>query len=738
MDIQPPSPTGTQSGQQQNRGRDSVGAIGSLRFNIGLGGATRGSGPGGSPRTGGSSTSLEFSAIPAPAQAQAQRDALGQIRDNSDRGGDLARGELAAPSDNARSPQEQQAAILQEQLHAFRAREIYAQAVPVLRQLQVRLVEAVHAPNRHVASKALYVLNSVVEKCRQALGGLLPEQMAVHVRMLVEGSLDMFRDALSNPQGRLSIVSLLRLDDFTLAYLRRATHLHSLGLKLDLGAASAAAQIRVEALSRQVVVHMADLIRMLAAEEVDLLTLMRQLRDLSGVELQRFQQLKDLGEFVGGGLNQDERRAMAQDICKLALRELSRTTDQALVMRNAMRHMKLILSLEDLFGKMGTRLGSTIEPGGFRGGGRDILKLLVVTRYLLAGLCGEMDEQLSDLMTANMPTSADIVLYDDLAGRLNPGPAVTRLLNEMTEQSPDVLSREFIDTFMARYRALMNQQASLDPVASAQSIALHRALREQYGVAYDPATGAVGMVVTDLARAEMVPGLVALALTCSHVTRTFTLPVNGEDKVFTAGQAFHQAAIEGGIRLSVRGADEQGRPVRYTCPAEVSERDRPVVMGAALDALARVAPLAAAPLTRLMDFWEISRAVKDGLQRMGWESPFRLDDGTAILPEGAGRLTLDVAPNEDGSFLLATTLEIDGVPGFKGVRPGGAAVIVNMNPNTASRIEVRFTMHVSQDGRWIDTVGLPQFRHYFDVEDIVADPTRLYMAQAAPFTGAGV
>lgn len=737
MNIQTTSQTGAQSGQPPNPSSDSAGAGGNQQFNAELGGATRGSGPGGLPRTGGSSTSLEFSAIAASAQAQAQRDALGQARDNSDRGGGLARGDPAAPSGNVRNPQEQQAAILQEQLHAFRARGIHIRALPALRQLQARLAQAMHELDRRAASKALYHLSILVETSRKA-HGRLPESLLEDVRMLVDGCLSMFRDALSNPQGRLSIVSLLRLDDFTLAYLRRATNLHSLGLKLDLGAASAAAQIRVEALSRQVVVHMADLIRMLAAEEVNLLELMRQLRDLSGMELQRFQQLKDLGEFVGGGLSPSERRAMAQDMCKLALMELSRTTDQIPIMHNAMRHMKLLLGLEGLFGKLALGLWNILEPGGFRGGGRDIIKLVAVTRYLLAGMFSEMDEQLSDMVTAKMPPGADIILYDDLVNRLNPSPAVTSLLNEMTAQRPDVSVNESVEMFMVRYRALMNQQANLDPVERARSIALHRALREQYGVVYDSTSGTVAMVVTDSARATMLPALVALALTCPHLTRTFTLPVNGEDKVFTVGQAFHQAALEGGIRLSVRGVDEQGRPVRYTCPAEVSEQDRPVAMGAALDALARIAPLAAAPLTRLMDFWEISRAVREGLQRMGWESPFRLDDGTVVLPEGEGWLALDVAQHEDGSFHLATTLGIDGIRGFKGVRPGGAAVIVNMNPNTASRVEVHFTMRVSQNGQSIDTVGLPQFRHCFDVKDMVADPTRLYMAQAAPFAGAGV
>lgn len=460
MNIQPLIQTGAHGGPLQNWASSSVEAVDNPQFNIEQGGTARGGGPGVLPRTDSLSANMVFSAHPASPSGGARRAILDMVRQDIRRTGMLLYAGLATPSDpDQRLLQETlrllnhgseiQAFIMLDHLRASLAGRIRAQSLPELKQLRAWMAQAVNAQDRLSASKALCVLNALVNRSRQVYGPL-PEELAEDVRMLAGSSLSLFRDAEHNPEGPLNVASLRRLDDFTFACLRRSSYLHSLGLELDLEAADDAAHARVGALGWQAVEHAMGVFRTLARDAVDMPMLIQQLWDLSGLELQRVQKLTALGQFLGGGPSPAERWAMVKRTCELAVEELSRTPSQVLIVHNAMRHMSQLTELEGIFGKIASRLESVFVQEGM-----EIIQRLVTSRYLLAGTAREMAQQLSDLLWGEGTSDVDINLYVEL----------------------------------------VNQMIS-NPVKGTQSGAFYSALREHYGVVYDPLADEVAVLAT--------------------------------------------------------------------------------------------------------------------------------------------------------------------------------------------------------------------------------------------------
>ena len=468
MTIQPSSQTGAHGGQQPNRTSRSAGAVGNLQLNTEQGGMALGGDPGVWPRTGGVSTSGAFSVHPAFAQTSLRRAIRDLARQDISRTGMLLYG-LATPSGpDQRLLQETlrlfdqgseiQAFVMLDHLRASLTDRIRAQALPELRQLRAWMAQAVNAQDRLGASKALCILNALVDRSLQVYGPL-SEEMAEDVRMLASSSLGLFRDAAQNPEGPLNAASLRGLDDFTFACLRRASHLHSLGLELDLEAADDAAHARVGALSWQAVEHVMSVLRTLAGGAVDMPTLIRQMRDLSGLEWQRVQRLTVLGQFAGGAPGPEQRRAMVKRTCELAVEELSRTPSQVLTLHNAIVHMDQLAELEGIFGRIASRLETLLVQQGYTRRRVETMQQIVTTRDLLAGIAGEMAQQLSDLLSGQGSSDVDIDLYVELVSRM-----------------------------------------ALNPAAGIQSSSFYSALREHYGVAYDPLAGTVAVLAMDSAR----------------------------------------------------------------------------------------------------------------------------------------------------------------------------------------------------------------------------------------------
>ncbi|WP_454006155.1 hypothetical protein [Alcaligenes sp. Marseille-Q7550] len=323
-------------------------------------------------------------------------------------------------------------------------REIHVRVQLELSPFQESLARMAGLCDSRAASRFLRDLYDLVDQ-RQRNYGPLPEKTLKSVRDLDDESLRLFRHTSANPHGPLNQSSLNGLDDLTLSRLCKLARLvRPLELELDLEAAKAVALQRVEPLSQQLIEGIADVFRTLSAAAVDMPVLVRQLRDLSGVELQRIQRLMELGQFSSGGPGENEGLAMAQEACRRATEKLGGISRTSIV-RDAMRHLSLLMGLEGEFGKIAAELTSNVdrEDGHLKVG-----KLLGATRHLLSGMIGEMYERLPALLEIDASDAA-IDLCERMLALLNPDAAVLAL-----------------------------------PGAFCQ------ALREQYGVVHPPVNGA--------------------------------------------------------------------------------------------------------------------------------------------------------------------------------------------------------------------------------------------------------
>lgn len=740
MNIQSPSQTGTRSGQRQGPESGSTGTVGMMRFNTDQSGAARGR----HSSVGSLPANLEFSVSSESEQPQERQESLpyefvrtplsqivallsrspldGQALEeqlstlyvslvrqsandsegnlpvlhvlddyfqalSDDQLGTLSRAlqperleaAQAALPQNEGEPQEYQPLIMLVHLQASLERELYASIQPDLRHLQEKLDDAVRAGSRFAASQVLLDLNSLVDAIQQVYGWL-PAEAIEDVRKMVDDSLGLFRDAESKPKSRLNEASLRKLDDVSFARLRQVPGLRFFGLELDLDAANKVGLERVEGLSRQLISGMKDVLQTLPEETADMRVLMSQLLDLSGLESQRTRELEKLGQFASGGLSEDGSRALARDICERVMSELYQA-GRAAIVHNAMRHMDLFNSLESELGRVASGLESVVGQEDYKSGGMKIIKQLGTTRHLLSGMASALSSRLPDLLESNLSDEAS-VLHDQ--------PLI----------SPDSTAGGLPSVF-------------------------YRALREQYGVAYDPVEGAATVLMTDSARAKLVSELEAApSVQRPHALGTSAPSDNRtEMAVLVSDMPYRDAIGRGGIVFSaVRGVGADGQPIRYTRPDPIPRAEYVNNVESSLNVLHQLAGPVAEPLTRLLSQEVVGAAVLSGLQGMGLGSPFKLNDRmTAVCMDSEGRLEFDVTRNEDGSFRVATTVLFMPYRSSSGLRPGNTKVTMLMSPNTTSWAQVQFTLLVSPDAQKVRVIELPQFRHYFDVEEITLD-----------------
>lgn len=507
---------------------------------------------------------------------------------------------------------------------------------------------AVASGDPKAITRALFDLNQQVYDL-QGIHGRLPSGTSEALRAQMALAMDALRDPETNPEGPLTRDSLARLNDFDLGLLRRSGELRAFGLRLDLDGARVEGLSRVQGLTDQVVHGMTGLLHALSEEDVDMPALVRQLRDLSDLELQRTWQLGNLGHY-GHLADVDSRKAMIGEAFRAALDGL-RQSGQDEAAERALGRLNLLLSLEGAFGGAAFGLNEVISEGGFVQGASEAVRRISTTQHMLDGITS----------------------------------TIHRIL---TEESGEPV---------------------IEPVDLPD--AFHASLVEQYGVRFDPERFSTTLVLRDDVLARLAPHLEAPIDPGIHPTRTVTLPVRGTDTEFSVGSSFFKDGIERpSISLSVRGARMDGGMARSTWPGEVSGDTRDQAMGEALDALFKVAGPAAEPLTRLMN-QQLGAGILQGLQDMGKDSPFRLEDGSVVLPVGAGNFHFDVDKLDDGSFRVVgkMTIPIQDAVGFD---ERGNAVPVSMDPEV-SWAQVQVTLTVSPDGLRFRMSEPPQFRHHF-------------------------
>lgn len=528
-------------------------------------------------------------------------------------------------------------------------KELQARVDRALPDLVGDLETAVQGGDRVAIAQALFSLNQQVDRLNLTYGAL-PTGTARAVREQVALAMDALRDPETNPEGPLTRDSLKRLDDDTLGLLRRSGGaLSAFGLKLNREDARAEGLSRVEALSQQVVEGMSGILTTLSSETPDMPALMRQLRDLSELELQRGQQLARLGHY-GDMASVDDRKDMVVQAFQQALDALGDDRDE--VSARARQHLGLLIGMEDQFHGVSSGLSQIVDGGDFARGGTEALKRIGTTQHMLGGI-------------------------------------ITALHGTITDEAESE-----------------KRIPSIDPPGSFLT-----SLVEQYGVRFDPETYESTLVLTDGARAKLAPHLEEPIDPGLHPTRKVTLPVRGTDTEFSVGSSFFKDGIERtSLSLSVRGAGVDGGMVRSTWPRDVPEDRRNEAMGEALDALTQVAGPAAEPLTRLMN-QQLGAGILKGLQDMGVDSPFKLEDGSVVMPVGAGRFHFDVEKTEDGGFRVGATMTIP-IRDAVGLDKDGVGFPVAMDPSV-SWAQVRVTLTVSPDGQRFRMSEPPQFQHHF-------------------------
>ncbi|MFC4297797.1 hypothetical protein ACFO0J_07055 [Castellaniella hirudinis] len=543
----------------------------------------------------------------------------------------------------------QQGETLLDRISGALDKEIQGRIDQALPDLLSGLETAVQSGDRAAIAKALFSLNQQVDHLNLTYGAL-PVDTARAVREQVVLAMDALRDPETNPDGPLTRDSLKRLDDDTLGLLRRSGGaLSAFGLKLNREDARAEGLSRVEALSRQVVEGMSDILTTLSSETPDMPALMRQLRDLSELELQRGQQLARLGHY-GDMASVDDRKDMVVQAFQQALDSLGDERDE--VSARARQHLGLLIGMEDQFHGASSGLSQIMDGGDFARGGTEALKRLGTTQHMLGGI-------------------------------------ITALHGTITDEAESE-----------------KRIPSIDPPGSFLT-----SLVEQYGVRFDPETYESTLVLTDGAGAKLAPHLEEPIDPTLHPTRKVTLPVRGTDTEFSVGSSFFKDGIERtSLSLSVRGVDVEGGMVRSTWPRSVPEGRRDEIMGEALDALVKIAGPAAEPLTRLMN-QQLGAGILKGLQDMGVDSPFKLEDGSVVMPVGAGRFHFDIEKTEDGGFRVGATMTIP-IQDAVGLDKDGVGFPVAMDP-AASWAQVRVTLDVSSDGLQFRMSEPPQFQHHF-------------------------
>ncbi|KAB0614666.1 hypothetical protein [Castellaniella defragrans] len=516
------------------------------------------------------------------------------------------------------------------------------------------LAAAIGQGDRVAIGKALLHLSWGVDQMNCGFGAP-PAATARAVREQVALAMDALRDPGSNPAGPLTRGSLARLDDVTLGRLRLCGELSAFGLRLDREDARAEGLARVQALSQQVAESVGDVLMTLAADSPDVQVLVQQLRDLAELEFRYEQHLTRLGHY-GGRAGADDLGRTARQTVRQALDSLGDIRDE--IGQRAGRHLRLLRGLEEGFGNAFAGLGAVLA-------------------------------ELRDCPSGAMAAFKRLSLTQQLLGSIRHG----------------------LQETLARQAGSTGDFDHIEPIMPPDSF--YTMVTEQYGVRYDPAAHRTMPVLTDAMGASMAPHVEEPVDPGLHPTYMVTLPVHGTHMTFPVGKAFFHDSVERvTFSLSVRGSDASGAPVRTTWPRTVAADQHAAHMGEAVDALFAVAGPAAEPLTRLMN-QQLGGGILNGVLSMGKDGPFRLEDGTTVLPGAhGGSFHCDLEKEEDGSFRVVATMKLplDTVPALD---RDGNTVLVSMD-RSASWALAQVTLDVSSDGLRFRMSEPPQFRHHFE------------------------
>lgn len=276
-----------------------------------------------------------------------------------------------------------------------------------------------------------------------------------------------------------------------------------------------------------------------------------------------------------------------------------------------------------------------------------------------------------------------------------------------------------INVYKDSVRALRETHA-LDGSEPPQEFMLSQAtlqrLKDDFGVDYDQEGLIVSVTLSEDQRAKLAPHLeqpvpgMGPGQTAAP-PRTVTLPLDGVDTEFTVHETFFKDGIErSSVTLSVKGTGTDGQEVDAPWPSGTPKDQRAPFMGRALHALRQVAGPMAEPLTRMMN-QQLGAAILLGLRDMGEDSPFKLPDGSVVMPIGTGAMDFKVEKQQDGSFKLDAMIRIPVENAVKIDKHQGAMPVA-MEPDT-SWVEVSLGLVVAPDGLTVRDAQPPRMRYNF-------------------------
>lgn len=263
-------------------------------------------------------------------KAENVRQALAQIKD-------LDAGQL------------QRSQAMLELLNAVVEKNAQARMERLLSPPIAQLRTAIASGDRAAIGRELFALNLNTGPLQINFGLPLPENANAMLREAVSEAMAALRDEATNPDSPLTRDSLQRLDDETLGLLcRSGTQLGSYGLAWSRDDAQAESLSRLRDLDRNAVGSAVDILRTLAENEVPPHVLVRQLRELAGLEFQRTLQLGRMGQH-GENASVDNRRLSIFPIMDAAIAQL-RAQGQDAVVERAGSRMDLVQGLGNQYG----------------------------------------------------------------------------------------------------------------------------------------------------------------------------------------------------------------------------------------------------------------------------------------------------------------------------------------------------------------------------------------------------
>jgi len=545
----------------------------------------------------------------------------------------------------------QQARTMLDRLSQALGQDVHVRVGRSLLSQTTALQQAITDGNRGAISKALCALSQNIRRLEDRYGAL-PTQSRNELREQVALAVQALRDPTLNPSGPLSRASLRYLDDHSLGMLRAASQsLRAYGLDIDRNGARAEGLSRVQPLTDRVTEGVVRVLRLVAEDPVRMPALMQHLRDLSEIELQRTQQLEQVGHF-GNGMGADDRKRMGGETFAAAIQRLRDSGEGTLISRLPAR-ADLIRALWDGMGGAAFCLGDLSGDREYGRGADEAIKRISTGQHMLD--------------------------------------AIKEGLYRLRPESDN------------------DQQSSVTLPAS-----FYTSLATQYGVRYDPKALKSTLVVKDSAWASLEQRLATPINPADHPTRVVTLPVHGTNTQFSVSSQFAEDGLNRvSISLSVRGAGPNGQAVRTTWPEGVQDSQRAPYMGEALDALVKVAGPAAEPLTRLLN-QQVGGPIMQALFAMGMDSPFKLEDGSVVVPSGSTRFHFDVEKTDDGRFSVGVVVNTP-ITGAMRLYPDGTNDGVTMD-QTKSWAKIRVTLDVSPDGHQIRMSQPPQFQYHFVIQ----------------------